>query len=293
MKTFMESVILVILLFSSGILFSQNTVKWEEDFNDEEITVRGWTEFNLDSSGGATMHILPAFEFVTIGMQSPQSGSLFWRYNFEDANAKGKIDNWLIAPVFENIVAGDSVNFWCGAVDRTYKDTLMVLVSTGNTDPGSFTQIDLFKVEGPVGAWHKKSYDLSQYKGQSIYVAVRYLLADGGGLGSSSDHVWLDHFSLTGPGNPPEVVTSYELSQNFPNPFNPGTEIKFSILENTNVTLKVYNTAGELVSTLVNGFMTTGKYSINFDGAGLASGVYFYKLTAGNFTDTKKMTLVK
>jgi hypothetical protein len=289
----MKQLLIIVFLIIVQSAYSQTTVKWEENFDDDDIISRGWKEVNRDSSGSATMHILPAFEFVTIGTQSPQTGSYFWRFNFEDANAKGLIDNWLISPKFENIVAGDSISFWCGAVDKNFKDSLLVWISTVDNVPWTFKTIDYFKVEGPVGSWHKKSYDLSKYAGQYIYVGVQYFHSDGGALGSSSDHVWLDHFTLTGPGTPPVIITSYELNQNFPNPFNPGTEINFSILENTNVSLKVYNTAGELVATLVNGFMTTGKYSVDFDGTSLASGVYFYKLSAGSFTDTKKMTLVK
>lgn len=286
-------IFLFLFIMSSQLLYSQSYVKWEEDFTDENIFNREWKYVNRDSSGSPVMHILPEHEYVTIGLQGPQSGTNFWRFNFEDANAKGLTDDWLITPKLESIVAGDTITFWCGAVDRNYKDTLVVYISTTDNSPSSFQEIASFKVDGPVGTWHKKSYDLSMYEGQNVYLGLQYFHSDGGALGNSTDHVWIDHFQLTGPGTPPIVVTSYELNQNFPNPFNPGTEINFSILENTNVTLKVYNTAGELVSTLVNGFMTTGKYSVNFDGEPFASGVYFYKLTAGSFTDTKKMTLVK
>ena len=250
----MKKIIILLFALSAQVVYPQNIVKWEENFNDEEIFSRGWKYVNRDSSGAATMHILPAYEFVTIGPQAPQSGINFWRFNFEDANYKGQTDDWLITPKLENIVAGDTISFWCGAVDRNFKDSLLVWVSTVDNFPWTFETIDYFKVDGPVGTWHKKSYDLSKYAGQYVYVGIQYFHKSGGALGISTDHVWVDHFTLTGPGTPPVVITSYELNQNFPNPFNPGTEINFSILENTNVSLKVYNTAGELVVTLVNGF---------------------------------------
>ena len=289
----MRKMILIILLLIPGFAISQTSgVKWEEKFNDKDIFSRGWKYVNRDSSAHVASVISP-HEYVLLGTQNAQSGIYYWRFNFEDANAKGLIDDWLITPKLENIVVGDSISFWCGAIDRGFKDSLLVWVSTVDNVPWTFETIDYFKVDGPVGVWHKKSYDLSKYAGSYIYVGIQYFHIDGGTLGISSDHVWVDNFTLTGPGGGSETVTSYELQQNFPNPFNPGTEIKFSILENTNVSLKVYNSAGVQVAVLVNDFMTAGKYTINFDGSGLASGVYFYKLSAGSFNDTKKMTLVK
>ncbi len=81
---------------------------------------------------------------------------------------------------------------------------------------------------------------------------------------------------------------------NYPNPFNPSTDIKFELPKNTFVTVKVYNAIGEEVATLINNeFRTTGRYVIKFDGSSLASGIYFYSLSAGNFNDTKKMVLIK
>lgn len=86
---------------------------------------------------------------------------------------------------------------------------------------------------------------------------------------------------------------SFNLDQNYPNPFNPTTIIKFSIPEENNVTLKVYDVIGKEVSVLINEKKSAGNYEISFDAAGLSSGVYFYKLEAGNFTSTKKMILIR
>jgi hypothetical protein len=86
----------------------------------------------------------------------------------------------------------------------------------------------------------------------------------------------------------------FSLSQNYPNPFNPVTQINYSIPSNEFVSIKIYNVAGELVVTLVNyEFKTKGYYSAIFDGTNVASGVYFYSITAGSYSDTKKMVLVK
>ncbi|MBS1515194.1 MAG: T9SS type A sorting domain-containing protein [Bacteroidetes bacterium] len=89
------------------------------------------------------------------------------------------------------------------------------------------------------------------------------------------------------------VADKYSLSQNYPNPFNPSTKISFSIPTNGFVSLKVYDVTGKEVMTLVNKNMTVGSYSVDFNGALLSSGAYFYRLESGNFVETKKMMLVK
>ncbi len=90
-----------------------------------------------------------------------------------------------------------------------------------------------------------------------------------------------------------EIPKVFSLSQNYPNPFNPITKINYSLPNQVNVTLKVYDILGRLVKTLVNEFKVAGNYSVSFDGSGLASGVYFYKIEAGEFVQSKKMVLVK
>ncbi|MDZ7625186.1 MAG: T9SS type A sorting domain-containing protein [Ignavibacteriaceae bacterium] len=91
------------------------------------------------------------------------------------------------------------------------------------------------------------------------------------------------------PGNP----QVYSLEQNFPNPFNPSTKIRFSVPEQGLVTLKVFNLLGEEVATLINYELTTGTYEADFKGTEISSGIYFYTLTAENFISTKKMILLK
>ena len=85
----------------------------------------------------------------------------------------------------------------------------------------------------------------------------------------------------------------YELSQNYPNPFNPSTIISYSLPSASNVKLIVYNTLGQIVKTLESGYKTAGNYSINFNASDLPSGIFFYKLEAGKFSQIKKMMLIK
>jgi hypothetical protein len=85
----------------------------------------------------------------------------------------------------------------------------------------------------------------------------------------------------------------FSLSQNYPNPFNPTTIINYTVPMNTNVSLKVYNILGQLVATLYNGFQKAGSYAANFDASKFASGVYIYRLESSNFSQSKKMLLLK
>ena len=86
---------------------------------------------------------------------------------------------------------------------------------------------------------------------------------------------------------------NYVLSQNFPNPFNPNTVISYSLPSASNVKLSVYNTIGQTVKVLENGYKNTGNYSVNFNASDLPSGIYFYKLEAGQFRQVKKMMIMK
>ena len=90
-----------------------------------------------------------------------------------------------------------------------------------------------------------------------------------------------------------EEVAKFSIDQNSPNPFNPTTTIGFNLVEDGNVTIDIYNVAGQKVDTLVNDFMAAGKHSVVWDAAGFSAGVYFYTVKSGDFTKTMKMTLLK
>lgn len=92
---------------------------------------------------------------------------------------------------------------------------------------------------------------------------------------------------------PDQLPVSFSLSQNYPNPFNPTTQIRYTVPRKVNVSLKIYNVLGELVSTLTNEIHNPGTYQVIFDGSNLASGVYFYRLEGQHFRQTKSFTLIK
>jgi hypothetical protein len=107
--------------------------------------------------------------------------------------------------------------------------------------------------------------------------------------------VWVA-YGCTGPLNGIEketVPVTYRLEQNYPNPFNPSTTITFSIPKKAIVRIAVYNVLGKEISVIINKYIDRGNYNVTFDGKNLSSGIYYYKLETGSYTDVKKMVLIK
>ena len=106
--------------------------------------------------------------------------------------------------------------------------------------------------------------------------------------------VWNFRVRSTGVGNISEEIPSiYKLFNNYPNPFNPETNIKFQVPEFTDVKIEVYDVNGKLVERLINSRINAGTYSIKWKGNNNPSGIYFCKLTAGKYSETKKIVLLK
>ncbi len=100
--------------------------------------------------------------------------------------------------------------------------------------------------------------------------------------------------------NVSETPITFMLEQNYPNPFNPTTNLEFGIpaspqggLDLGFVSLKVYNSVGQLVTVLVNEKKTPGRYKVQFDGSNFPSGIYFYSLNVGSYSETRRMILLK
>jgi hypothetical protein len=89
------------------------------------------------------------------------------------------------------------------------------------------------------------------------------------------------------------IPKQFELFQNYPNPFNPSTKIEYSLPADEFVNLTVYDVLGNTITTLVNEKKQTGSYEVIFDASDLSSGVFFYKLTAGEYVNIKKMVVIR
>ena len=137
----------------------------------------------------------------------------------------------------------------------------------------------------------------------ALYPALGYARNDMGAFGGSNSKWWEDDMhmwdNVVSVDN--EIVaipTEYKLSQNYPNPFNPSTIIKYQIPkqvrdDNANVSLKVYDILGREIATLVNEKQKAGNYEVTWNADNVPSGIYFYRLRAGNFVEAKKMLLLK
>ncbi|MBK8552471.1 MAG: T9SS type A sorting domain-containing protein [Ignavibacteria bacterium] len=139
--------------------------------------------------------------------------------------------------------------------------------------------------------WVKKNQGFNIIPGvYSILIGNGYIYA-----GTSGQSVWKRPIAdITGIKLISGLIpSSFSLEQNYPNPFNPVTNLEFGISDLGFVSLKVYDILGKEVVTLVNEKLSPGNYKVEFDGSGLSSGVYFYRLNAGEFTETKRMMLVK
>ena len=98
---------------------------------------------------------------------------------------------------------------------------------------------------------------------------------------------------ITRVNNNQSIPFGFSLGQNYPNPFNPNTKIKYSVPQSSNVVIKIFDVLGNEIETLVNEEKPVGRYEVIFNAARLPSGVYFYRLKAGKFVETKKMVLMK
>ena len=119
-----------------------------------------------------------------------------------------------------------------------------------------------------------------------IYLCTGKYLSNGSGI-------YLLNLNTTGIKSVNTIPKNYYLEQNYPNPFNPETAISYELPTLSFVTLKIYDLLGKEVATLVNEEKPAGTYKVNFDASGLPSGIYFYRISAGSFHQTKKMVLLK
>ncbi len=149
------------------------------------------------------------------------------------------------------------------------------------------------------GEFRKVIVNLDKYLGKTLYVDVDML-----GKANNITPLIVDDYlilsdsssiakSLASKNSTYNLPTYYTLMQNYPNPFNPSTSIAFFIPQNQFVTLKIYNTLGEEIMTVINENLEQGYHLVNINMSNNPSGVYFYSLSAGNFRDTKKLLLLK
>ena len=203
----------------------------------------------------------------TTGLDKP--GLTRWRFDFHDWGCRGLI-----------LDMGGSTGFGLSTEVYVYSPGLNVWtlqppssISTSTMQSGSFALSGgVYKLVCASGLVLVAPYSIPQTQ---IF----------------TDTLCLDTVGVIQPGV--EIPNYYSLNQNYPNPFNPATMISYSIPKADNVKLVVYDIVGRVAVVLVNEFKPAGNYNVTFDASGLSSGVYFYRLLSGTFTETKKMALLR
>jgi Secretion system C-terminal sorting domain/Cleaved Adhesin Domain len=284
------------------------SVIFQEGFNDTSATgfpPAGWTFINADGNTSTDPSDTAWYQTLSVGgtyALPPYEGVACAADYYGGANANNVIDDYLITPNTGGtapVGTVDSLVFY--SVSRLsssgeYADSLDIRVSTTDTKAASFAQrLDYILV--PKTAWTRYAYLLPA--AATRYIAFRYLMYDGGKSGANSDKVCIDdvqiiRYTATGVAEPKNTIpVGFALNQNYPNPFNPNTTIEFQLSKASATTLSVLNMLGQEVATLVRADLAPGRYNVRLDGTKLASGIYFYRLSAGSFTETKRMILLK
>ncbi|MEO8446174.1 MAG: choice-of-anchor J domain-containing protein [bacterium] len=180
----------------------------------------------------------------------------------------------------------DSVQIWiCTAQAPQYAQTkLTTLISNLDTNDNEWTE-------------HK--FDLSQFSGQTIYLAFRYYLPVQEALWCNIDDMFIGNRTPVGINQNSSVIPdNYILFQNFPNPFNPVTKIRYSVPQDLrghlqDVSLEVFDISGKKISTLVREKKPAGIYEVVFDGSNFSSGTYFYKLSINIESSLKELSQIR
>lgn len=310
--------ILIFILTVSPLIFAQRVILNQTfenaGFTGPDSLPANWVAVDADNTNpsypnavwkvrdtSATFPGVNASIHSRANFYTPRSISIPWRSGDPVA------DDWIFTDSLR-IQTGDTLKFWMllgtpadsilGVNLTNYIDTMQVWVCFDQDPAATLAKLGpTIRSADSNNVWNEYKYDLSAYAGQKIYIAFRYYMnTTVDGLWCNIDNVWVGNLSGTGIGIQQignEIPRKFELKQNYPNPFNPVTNIEFSIAKTNKVNLIVYNSIGQVVSTLVNQELKPGIYKYDFNATGLPSGSYYYRLTAGDFVQTNKMILVK
>jgi len=188
-------------------------------------------------------------------------------------------------------------------VGSTYYDYARIQISTDNGSTwtslaGRYTILASSQPSySGMRRWVSESINLNAYINKTV--KFRFTMYTDNGL--PGDGFYFDDFKVVNYTNTyagiintsNEIPTVYSLSNNYPNPFNPSTNIKFGIPKDGFVSMKVYDITGREVSNLISQQMKAGQYEVNFNASAISSGVYFYRLNVNNFTGTKSMVIIR
>ena len=200
----------------------------------------------------------------------------------------------LVTPINISSMPVVYLSFWHRYATEANFDLCNVEVSSNNGT--SWQTVKAYS--GTQSTWVQQSIDITSYANSSSNLKIRFRLSTDPGLvldGWYVDDIKLTNYNsnITSVGNQNEIPEVYSLSQNYPNPFNPSTSIAYSIPVKGLVSIKVFDILGKEAAEIVNEVKEAGSYNINFNASALSSGIYYYRIQSGSFTETRKMMLIK
>ena len=220
--------------------------------------------------------------------------------------------NFLLATRMANFFFSQSLKNYCGVSalsgDQTISEVIALdpnLVNMSSVGTNSFVHlVYLFETSEAIPIFDNDTSNVwisgfrinKQDGGNFIFIAGRPYRFDNASSFINYDYIidnWMNSVMVDVNDDTPALANGFHLFQNYPNPFNPSTRLSYSLEENVYVSLKIYDIMGAEVTELVNQKQSPGFYEVQFDASGLSSGIYFYKLKAGDFILIKKMTLLK
>lgn len=273
-----------------------------------------WTGISSGTSGTirelAISRTNPTVMYATSGSQiykSTDAGTTFT--NVTSGTPSRTITSIYVHPDSSNVAVMTFSGFGAGKVYKTTNGASSWFSISGNLPdsptndvliyyPGVASNILLAAMD--VGVFMTTNYgtswvELADGLPNTVAISLDYnTSANRIRIGTHGRGVWQANGPLVGIINHNEnIPDNFNLGQNFPNPFNPATIIRFSLKENSFTRLTVFDAVGKVVKVLVEKELKAGTYDVSFDGSDIASGLYFYKLQTPNFSDTKKMMMVK
>ena len=279
---------------SSGLYFwhwfSLSSTSFGHDVGNVQISVNGgnWKSISNNYSGSSSIW---SQAFIDLSEYSDSTIRIAFAI-IDETFYTGTSSGWYIDDVrLEGIesVPVELISFKLNSNDGNLKLDWSTATETNNkgfeiersADNSSFTKISFIEGSGTSTETHEYSYTDKPFNPGKYYYRLKQIDFDGSFMYSKVIEVEYG------------IPLKYNLSQNYPNPFNPTTKISYSIPKAGHVSLKVFDILGKEVATLVNEQKQVGIYEVIFNGSNYPSGIYFYKIKSGSFTQIKKIILLK
>jgi len=251
----------------------------------------GFVQYNPDVFQPQSWIIRSAPEYAAVnGDYSVCTG-----YN-EDGTAN---DDWFIFPCIHLSDSGAFFEVFLSSQDEDYIEDAQIMISTGSSGISDFSVLSNLAGISADPEWLTVQVDLANYAGRNIYLAVRCISEDKFVLKMDNPGFYGNGSIVNSGMNPAAILPEkFSISQNFPNPFNPLTTIAYQLPEEAAVSLIIYNTMGQKIKTLISARQPANYYSViwngtNDAGQSVATGIYLYRFSAGNFHAVQKMVFLK